>query len=391
MGIFQAYKMAIKSILSNKVRSFLTMLGVIIGVASVISAVALAQGSTKSITDRLTELGTNLINVSITGRGSGRDVEYNDIVAMAQDNSDVISAVAPRVSANVTLKSGTVSKETALTGTTSDFALINKHTVQQGRYILDIDNIYRQRVAVIGASVANEVFAETDPLNRQLKINGNVFKVVGVLEELEGGVEGSADDTVIIPLATAQRLTKNTRVNNYTFLCTSADAVEQAMEIIEKFMQKYYSSESRYRIFNSAQILETLGSVTGTLMAVLGGIATISLVVGGIGIMNIMLVSVTERTREIGIRKAIGAKRRNILVQFLIEALMVTGTGGILGILLGTGVIFVIGRTGMVPAVYSPLWMIISFVISLLVGVVFGIFPASKAANLNPIEALRYE
>lgn len=391
MGIFQAYKMAIKSILSNKVRSFLTMLGVIIGVASVISAVALAQGSTKSITDRLTELGTNLINVNITGRGSGRDVEYKDIMAMAEDNSDVISAVAPRVSAKVTLKFGTISKETTLTGTTPDFAVINKRTVRQGRYILDVDNIYRQRVAVIGTAVSNELFPETDPLNSQIKINGHVFKVVGVLEQLEGGVEESADDTVIIPLATAQRLTKNTRVNNYTFLCTSADTVEQAMEIIEQFLQKFYSSQSHYRIFNSAQMLETLGSVTGTMMAVLGGIATISLVVGGIGIMNIMLVSVTERTREIGIRKAIGAKRRNILVQFLIEALMVTGMGGVLGILLGTGVIFMIGRTGMVPAVYSPLWMMISFAISLLVGVVFGIFPASKAANLNPIEALRYE
>ncbi len=391
MGTWQAYRMAIKSILSNKIRSFLTMLGVIIGVGAVITAVAFAQGSTKSITDQLTSLGTNLIRVNIRARNSNRDVKYADLADFSSQNLDIISAIAPSISGNVTLKYGTIIKDTSLIGTTPDYALINKRSIQSGRYILSIDNDLRQKTAVIGSAVKNELFPDTEPLDKSIKINGEIFKVIGVLEEVADGVDGTDDDQVIIPVATAQRLMKNSRISNYTILATTAESVDLAMVKLEEFLLKFYSDSNSFNIFNSAQMLDTLGSITGIMMGVLGGIATISLVVGGIGIMNIMLVSVTERTREIGIRKAIGAKRKNILVQFLIEAVMVTGIGGIAGIILGVCAITIIGKMGLVPAVYSPIWIFVSFGISLIVGVVFGMFPANKAARLNPIEALRYE
>ena len=222
-------------------------------------------------------------------------------------------------------------------------------------------------------------------------MNNQIYTVVGVLEELEDGGQGTKDDQVIIPVSSAQRLTRNSSIRTYSFLATSAEQVDAAMTKIKEFLAEIYGSEEMFSVMNAAQMLDTLGSITGTLMTVLGGIAAISLLVGGIGIMNIMLVSVTERTREIGIRKAIGAKRANILTQFLIEALLVTGFGGVIGLLLGSAAIWFIGRMGLVPAVYSPMWMILSFGISLAVGVIFGIFPASKASRLNPIAALRHE
>jgi len=389
--IWQALRMALKSIVSNKIRSFLTMLGVIIGVAAVIAAVAFAQGSTKQITDSISALGTELIQVSIFSRNSNRDVSWEDLSEFAREHSDIISAMAPQVTGNVTVKAGRNSLNTTIRGTTYDYSEIGKQNVAYGRYILDIDSELRQKVAVIGSRIRDELFGTDDALGKTIKMENQIFTVVGILEELEDGAEGTKDDQVIIPVSTAQRLTRNSAIRNYTFLASGPEQVEKAMEAIKVFLTGVYGSENMFQVRNSAQMLDTLGSITGTMMTVLGGIAAISLLVGGIGIMNIMLVSVTERTREIGIRKAVGAKRRNILTQFLIEALIITGVGGIIGLALGSAAIWTIGRMGLVPAVYSPLWMMLSFGISLLVGVIFGIFPASKASRLNPIEALRHE
>jgi len=389
--IWQALRMALKSIVSNKIRSFLTMLGVIIGVAAVIAAVAFAQGSTKQITDSISALGTELIQVSIFSRNSNRDVSWEDLSEFAREHSDIISAMAPQVTGNVTVKAGRNSLNTTIRGTTYDYSEIGKQNVAYGRYILDIDSELRQKVAVIGSRIRDELFGTDDALGKTIKMENQIFTVVGILEELEDGAEGTKDDQVFIPVSTAQRLTRNSAIRNYTFLASGPEQVEKAMEAIKVFLTGVYGSENMFQVRNSAQMLDTLGSITGTMMTVLGGIAAISLLVGGIGIMNIMLVSVTERTREIGIRKAVGAKRRNILTQFLIEALIITGVGGIIGLALGSAAIWTIGRMGLVPAVYSPLWMMLSFGISLLVGVIFGIFPASKASRLNPIEALRHE
>jgi putative ABC transport system permease protein len=393
MGIWQAWRMAIKSILSNKVRSFLTMLGVIIGVGSVITAVAFAQGSTKSITDSIQSMGSNLIQIMITGRGSNRNVSYEDLKSFAEANPDDIAGVAPSVSSTVTVKVGTVSLiTTTLMGTTPDYELIKDSHVSSGRYILDVDVTYRQKIALIGSYVANELFPDSDPIGQKIKVNGNVLTVVGVLTEQNGSQEQTEDDYIIIPVSTAQRMLRNGNIRTFMVQSASAEKTADVMTALKAFLLKIYGSENAFRVFNQADLLSTLSTVTDTLMLVLGGIAAISLLVGGIGIMNIMLVSVTERTREIGIRKAIGAKRRSILTQFLIEAIVVTGLGGLTGIVLGLAAIrFVIGGLGLVPAVYSLPWVVISFSISLATGILFGMFPAIKASRLNPIEALRFE
>lgn len=392
MRFMQAFKMALKSIQSNKFRSFLTMLGVIIGVSSVIAAVAFAQGSTKSITDSIQGLGTNLIQISITGRNSNINLTYDDLTNFADNNGGEISAIAPTVSGSVTVKVGAKTRSTSLVGSTADIALVKSMSVQEGRFLLDFDNEYLQKVAIIGTAVVNDVFNGSNPVGQNIKINGQVFKVVGVLSQKDGGQDQGDDDQVIIPLSTAQKLMQTSIIKNFAIQASSADVVNDVMDKLTTFLTSKYKNTNAFRVFNQAQMLSTLSTVTGSMMLILGGIAAISLIVGGIGIMNIMLVSVTERTREIGIRKAIGAKKKSILVQFLIEALMVTGIGGLIGVLIGISIIhFVIGGFKIEPEVYSMQWIIVSFGISLVVGVVFGMFPAYKAANLNPIEALRFE
>lgn len=392
MGFVQAYKMAIKSIKANKGRSFLTMLGVIIGVASVISAVAFAQGSTKSITDSIQKLGTNLIQISITGRNSNRNMSYEDLKMFAEDNADIIGAVAPQSTVNAKVKYGATNMNTSIIATSPEYESIRNVHVTQGRFILDFDVDYRQNVALVGTAVVNELFEGKSPIGEKLKINGQVFKVVGILEERAGGATRSDDDQIIIPISASRMVTGTSAIRNFAVEAADAEKVEVAMESLEAFLLNIYKDENTYRVFDQSQMLDTLDEVTGSMMVVLGGIAAISLIVGGIGIMNIMLVSVTERTKEIGIRKAIGAKKKNILTQFIIEAAVVTGMGGILGIIAGFSIIrFIIGGLGLVPAVYSIPWATLSFAISLLVGVIFGLFPAYKAASLNPIEALRSE
>jgi len=368
------------------------MLGVIIGVSSVIAAVGFAQGSTKSITDTISSMGTNLIQVSIMGRNSNRNVTYSQIKEFSEENSDYIAAVAPQSNSSATVKYGTNTRNTSVLGTSPDYQTIRSVHAQQGRFLIHSDLDIMQKVAVIGTAVVNDIFEGTNPLGEKIKINGQLFTVVGVLEEKDGGQDQGADDIVIIPVTVAQRLFRSGAIRNFSIQATSPGTVEIAMAKLEEFLSKTYKNSDAFRVFNQAEMLENLDSMTGTMTAVLAGIAAISLIVGGIGIMNIMLVSVTERTREIGIRKAIRAKRKNILVQFLIEAIILTGFGGVLGVAIGISIIhFIIGGFDLVPEVYSIPWILISFGISLGVGVAFGLFPAYKAASLNPIEALRSE
>lgn len=392
MKFIQAFKMAIKSIVSNKVRSFLTMLGVIIGVGSVIIAVGVAQGSTASITSSLSGLGSNLININITGRGSNRNVTYAELKKFQSDNSAIISNIAPQASGNAIVKSQNLSRSTSILGTSPEYSEINSTTVQEGRFLIQLDIDFNQKIAVIGTAVANDIFKGQSPIGKTMKISGQQFKVVGVLTQTANGVDASTDDRVIIPINVATKLNKSAVIKSFSAQAASAATVDQSVTILTAFLTKIYKSTNAFRVTNLAAVLSSLNSITSTLTVVLAGIASISLVVGGIGIMNIMLVSVTERTREIGIRKAIGAKKRNILTQFLIEALVITGLGGIIGIIVGVCTIkFVIGGLKLVPEVYSIPWILLSFGISLLIGVVFGMYPANKAANLNPIDALAYE
>lgn len=388
MSFILSFKMALKSIFSNRLRTFLTMLGVIIGVASVIVAVGFAKGSTESITSSIESIGTNLITVNLMGRRTS-NITYDDVAELLEE-MDGIDGYAPVVNGMATIKNDkNTSLSTNYVGTNSDYSVVQDKTIQEGRFLTSFDITGSMNVAVIGTYVSSELFPDGDAVGNYIKLNGQKFKVVGILTQTEGGEEGTADDTIIIPYTVAQRLTRAGSVSTVYLRATDHDNTEKVVEDTERLLYSLYENEDYYNVMSQEAMLETLNSVTDTMMVVLGGIAAISLVVGGIGIMNIMIVSVTERTREIGIRKAIGAKRFNILSQFLIESLMITGAAGIIGILIGCGIITVIDKLGIVSAVYSAEWMLISFISSLTIGVLFGMFPAYKAARMDPIMALR--
>lgn len=387
----QSFRMALKSIAANKMRASLTMLGIIIGVSAVIIMVSLVQGSTKQITDRLQSMGTNMISVIVMGRGSTRTVSETDLFSFAESNSSIIEGVAPVLSGSVTIKLGDKNASTSLEGSNEAYQTVRNINLQQGRFINALDVERRQKVALVGTYVAQELYADSNPIGQEIKINGELFTVVGVLEAKSNSSEGSEDDKVIIPYTTAKRLLRNANIRNFYVQAKTPDTVDQAMAALEEFMFKRFNNTDAYRVFNQADMLENINATTKTMTMMLGGIAGISLLVGGIGIMNIMLVSVTERTREIGVRKAIGAKRRNILGQFLIEAIVVSCLGGIVGILLGFVLSDVIGKALQITAQPSLAIIMISFLFSVFVGVFFGWYPANKASKLNPIEALRAE
>ena len=388
MSFWLSFKMAISSILSNKLRTFLTMLGVIIGVSAVIIAVGFAEGSTKSITSNIESIGTNMLTVNLMGRRTS-DVTY-DVVAEELDKIDEIENYAPILNGNVYIKnSKNTSISTNYVGTNENYATVQDKTVQEGRFLTSFDIKGSLNVAVVGTYVANELFPDGDAVGSYVKFNNKSFKIVGILTQTEDGEEGTADDTIIIPYTVAQRISRAGAVSTIYVRSENADNVDSLKENIENMLYKLYENEDYYRVTSQQAMLETLSSVTDTLSIVLAGIAAISLVVGGIGIMNIMIVSVTERTREIGIRKAIGARKINILIQFLIESLIITLLGGITGIIIGCIGITIIGKLDLVPAVYSVKWILISLIVSLLIGVVFGLFPAYKAAKMDPIKALR--
>lgn len=389
MSLFLSLKMAIKSILSNKLRTFLTMLGIIIGVAAVITAVGFAEGSTKSITSDLeSSTQTNMLTVRLMGRITS-DVKYED-VAEKLDEISGIDAYSPAVNGNASIKNDSnTSVTTSYIGTDNNYSLVQDKTISEGRFLTSFDIDGALNVAVVGSYIANELFPDNDAVGSYISMSGQKFKIVGILTQVDGGEENSNDDLIIIPYTVAQRLGRAGSINTIYVRVTNSNEVDLIQNLIENELYSLYKNEDYYNVTSQEAMLETLSSVTGTLSIVLGGIAAISLLVGGIGIMNIMIVSVTERTREIGIRKAIGAKKNNILMQFLIEGLILTGLGGILGIALGCLSITIIGKLGLVPAVYSIKWILIAFFVSLLTGIIFGLFPAYKAAKLDPIVALR--
>ncbi|QCT03539.1 protein of unknown function DUF214 [Paenibacillus algicola] len=389
MNILQGLKMALKSIWSNKLRSTLTMLGIIIGVTAVIALVSLGQGTTKEVTEQVESLGTNLLTVSITGRGASTTLHYEE--AMNLKELEGVQYLAPYNSQNASVKFGNRSVDVSVTGTNSDYALIRDYEVAQGRFLSQIDLDFYQKVAVVGYSTAQELFGFNSPVGEFILINGTRYKVVGVLAEKGSTAQGSMDDVVILPLTAAERLASSKGVPAIFIQASSPDTIDSVSESVEQEIAKQFRGDpSSFRIFNQQDTLDTMSSITDTLTVTLAGIAAISLLVGGIGIMNIMLVSVTERTREIGIRKAIGAKRRDILVQFLIESMVLSGLGGVLGILLGFGTGQLVSSLMNIPIVYSADTVLTAFGFSVLIGVMFGVFPANKAAKLKPIEALRF-
>ncbi|SHF62982.1 putative ABC transport system permease protein [Caldanaerobius fijiensis DSM 17918] len=388
---YEAFIMSIKNILSNKVRSFLTMLGLIIGVSSVIVLTSLAQGATANIVNNIKSMGTNLIVVNIMRGESSRNITYNDIQAFQKENSGIISGIAPVINGNVTIKYMDNYYDTSLLGTNEEYAGIQNINMASGRFISEEDVSTRRKVAVIGSYVARELFGMSNPVGQNIKINGNILNVVGVMQERQGSTQGSEDDRIIIPITTCQRLLQNAFIRTYYIEGSSEQTVNAAFNAIQEFLLNRFKSSDAFRIFNMQNMLDTLSNSTRTLTLLLGAIASISLIVGGIGIMNIMLVSVTERTREIGIRKAIGARRKDIVMQFLIESLVLSALGGLGGIILGILISVYLNQSGIMTAVISTSSIIVAFLFSLTVGIVFGSYPAVKASRLNPIDALRYE
>ncbi|MCR3921332.1 MAG: ABC transporter permease [Firmicutes bacterium] len=387
MKLTQAIRVALAAIWSNKLRSFLTMLGVIIGVFAVVALVSIGQGATQAVTDQVQGMGSNLITLNITGRGPQRGISFADATELVQREG--IAAAAPVISQRVTVKYRNKSTTPTLDGTTATYGIVRNQVAQAGRYISSLDLQYRQNVAVVGVSVVEDLFAGSDPLGQQIRIMGTPFTIVGVLEEKGSGMTGSNDNRIVIPITTAQRLLKTATVQTIYIQADSADVVDRVITSLEATLKMRFRDENAYSVFNQAQILDVMDQISGTLTIMLGGIAGISLLVGGIGIMNIMLVSVTERTREIGICKALGAKRRDIQLQFLIESAVLSAIGGIGGMALGYVVIDTIRRFTTLTPIFSLRVVATAVLFSLFVGIFFGMYPANKASKLNPIDALR--
>ncbi|WP_438357889.1 ABC transporter permease [Bacillus wiedmannii] len=383
----QTLKMALKSIRANKIRAFLTMLGIIIGVSSVIVMVAIGQGSTKEVQDQIGNLGTNVLTVTITDS----DATFKETDAKQIQDIDGIKAIAPTVSGRVTVKHEKMNTQVSMIGTTSSYLDVRDLKLQSGRFIADLDQENHSKIVVLGSDTAQTLFGLGDPVGNSVKVNGTSYKVVGVLESVGSSLGTSGDSTIIVPLSTGQRLAATTNVGTTYVKVENEDMINFISSRIEGTMHSIVGDTDSYSVSSPKDLMETASSVNDTMTLMLGGSAAISLIVGGIGIMNIMLVSVSERTKEIGIRKAIGAKRKNILLQFLIEAVVLSSFGGIIGIGIGviSAQIFTLA-TGTTIAYSIPV-MLLSFVFSLLVGVVFGVFPANKASKLDPIQALRYE
>jgi len=389
MNLSQAFKMSIKSISASKMRTFLTMLGIIIGVCAVIVLVSVVQGSTGSITDSIESLGANSITVSFTGRNSSKYVTFDEMLEFKEDNPDYISYVVPNMSrSNSTIKYQSSNITSNVTGTTSDYLEVKNREVTNGRFINEIDVERRRKVAVIGSYNVQELFGFEDPIDKQIKINNELYTVVGVLDEISDSEESSEDNIIIIPYSSGRLLFRTSKIRSYTVWSASAECVEDATKMLEQFLYSKFGDDGEYNVVSVASMMDALDEITGMMALLTAGIAGISLVVGGIGIMNIMLVSVTERTREIGIRKAIGAKRSSILSQFLIESALVSCMGGVVGIILSIIGTLILGNAMGINAFPSIGVMFGAFAFSAAIGIFFGWAPANKAAKLNPIDAL---
>ena len=395
MKFTQAIKMALTSIMSNKMRSFLTMLGIIIGISSVIVLIAIGNGSKQAVTEAIQGMGTNLLTVNITGSKSATITD--DDVALLKSTNTIVG-VSPYISGSVTVKAGSVNSTCTVEASTPTYESVRDvHTVY-GRFITqdDIDN--RFNVIDVGVDVLKNVYPDMLPsdyknlLDTNLTLNGTHFQIIGILERLGSTTAGSNDNRVIMPLSSGERFLKNKTVKTYYVQAASADDVNAATNLLNTMMLSKLSDDStQYRVFSQSQLLATRTATADKMTMMLAGIAAISLLVGGIGIMNIMLVSVIERTREIGIRKAIGAKRRDIMLQFLIEAVVISCVGGIVGVLISVIASIILPSFLNQAVILAPEVMAMAFMFSAAVGIIFGLYPAGKASKLRPIEALRYE
>jgi len=396
---------ALQAIRANKLRSVLTALGIVIGVAAVITMVSLGAGAQKSIQDRIQALGTNLLSI-FPGRSFMRGVAVSfdtranltidDAIALTQGTT-TLKAVVPELSRNQQVQYGNQNNNVRILGTTANYADVNNFTLLAGRMFTQGQDESRQRVAVLGASIPT--MFNVNPvamIGQTIQIRGISFEIVGVLNAKGTGGFDNQDERILIPLQTAQyRIFGSDRVGNITVQVGHPDSVNIAMLEIERVLRRTHQirpgADNDFQIRNRMEFLATFEETTRTFTFLLAGIAAVSLLVGGIGIMNIMLVSVTERTREIGTRKAMGATRRNIMLQFLVEAVTLCMFGGTIGILMGAGTAIAMSKLAGWNTLVSPLSVIVAFAFSAGVGIFFGLWPARRAASLDPIVALRYE
>src|SRR5258706_1360004 len=412
MTLGQAFIEALESLSGNKLRSGLTVLGIVIGVAAVIAMLAVGNGAQASITGSISGIGTNLLFVFRGARGANSTENRNPKPLTLTDANAIadpcaapsVQAVAPALQSNLEVVYGKERTTTDVTGTTRIFFTVRNLTLAEGDSLTEEQVLSRASVAVLGPDTADKLFGHHDGVvGETIRIVGQPFRVIGVLVAKGGGAFGSQDDQIVIPLSTAQtRLIRRSTPNQIDIIfaqAISADAVISASDQITQILQQRHRTpigENDFTVFSQQDFLSTASTITGVLTIFLGGIAGISLLVGGIGIMNIMLVSVTERTREIGLRKALGARRRDILIQFLTESSMLSLIGGIIGILFGWLISFAVGQIAAARGTaFTPIVglnaIALATIFSAAVGLFFGIYPANRAAGLEPVEALRYE
>jgi putative ABC transport system permease protein len=391
---------------ANKVRTGLTMLGIIIGISSVIAMVSIGNGAQSSIQSSIESIGSNLIMVTPGAQktfggpsqalGSAQTLTVADGQAIQSQVSN-ISAIAFDVSSRGQAVAPGTNTNASITGTTPSYTTVRNVSVSDGAFFTDEDVTESNKVAVIGPTVASDLFPDgTEPVGQQIRISGNVYTVIGVTVSKGGSGFSNADDVIYIPYTTAQHyLTGNQYISEIDVSAAAASDTTQVQNDITSLLLARHNisdpTQADFSILNQSDIIATASSVTGTFTVLLGAVAGISLLVGGIGIMNMMLTTVTERTREIGLRKAIGAKKSDINTQFLIESIMLTFTGGVIGVILGWSISFIVSKLGIIQTSVTPTSILLAFGVSAFIGVVFGYYPARRAAGLNPIEALRFE
>lgn len=392
--MLQSFKMALRSIWGNKMRSFLTMLGIIIGVASVIILVSVVNAYMSTVVESFASMGVNQMSVRLTNTPT-RSASDDQMYGFYEKNRDKFAQMSPQVMVSTVVKHGSDSlSSTSVGGYSEEYLDLKGYELEAGRNIQYSDIIGRQKICVVGYFVANELYGNSEKaLGETLKIGGYAFKIVGVVKrqdqnELE---EGGTDDFVWIPYSVAVKMSRNADINQYVFATEKVEETESCKALLEEFLMDIFKNDSLYRITANSEMVDSLNEQIAMMSAMLGGIAGISLLVAGVGVMNIMLVSVTERTREIGIRKSLGARRRVIMEQFVIEAAVTSSIGGIMGILLGAAATRLVGAAMGITANPTLGAVLISFSVSVGIGLLFGYMPASRAARLNPIDALRSE